>query len=420
MRILLLNSVDTIGGAAKAAQRLCKGFEEGDVAATMLVQRKNSSEVFSVGPQGFWKQWFAEIRPHLDASPVCLYPNRNRDLFSPAFLPERLRENVQNINPDLLHLHWICEGFVRLETLQSFKIPVVWTLHDSWPFTGGCHLPSDCTRYEMSCGNCPTLGSTRSFDLSRWVWKRKREVFRGMNLTLVAPSRWMAEKARSSSLFRSTPIEVIPNGLDVSIFKPHDKHSARQLLGLPLEKKIILFNAISGCYDRNKGFDLLCRALLSLEKRGYGKDYELLVLGSSIPKEKHMDYIPCRSLGRFTDDISMVLAFSAADVTVIPSFQENLPNVAMESMACGTPCVAFHVGGIPDMIIHRKNGFLASPYDPKELGEGIKWVLEGSEGISLSERGRKMIETNFSIQSVTQRYLSLYKQLLEGFNQAAR
>lgn len=410
MKILLLNSVDNLGGAAKSAQRLCKGLQARDIQATMLVQRKLSVDSFSSGPTGFWKQWFSEIRPHLDASPVCLYPNRTRAIFSPAFLPESMKQKIKAIGPDLLHLHWVCEGFIRLETLSVFERPIVWTLHDSWPFTGGCHLPSDCTRYESSCGKCPTLGSSRFIDLSSWVWKRKREVFKRMNLTLVAPSSWMADKARSSSLFGSSRIEVIPNGLDTTVYKPHDRQYARQLLGLPQDKKIIAFNAMAGCEDPNKGFGLLMEAIRLLKQSDHCKDSMLMVVGSRVPEATAVE-IPYVSLGRLADDVSIVLAHSAADVSVVPSLQENLPYSIMESMACGTPCVSFRVGGIPDLIDHRENGYLVDPYDVLGLAAGIAWGLNEGCGAQVSERASKKIHHQFSIHAVATRHIRLYEEL---------
>ncbi len=409
MNVLILNSVDNCGGAAKVAQRLCLGLRQADIPAHLLVQRKLSDESCTIGPTTFFRRWFAELRPHLDALPTCLYPKRTRLIFSPGFLPERTGFKINSLAPDLLHLHWICEGFVRIETLRTLKIPIVWTLHDSWPFTGGCHLPFDCTRYEGSCGCCPRLGSGRTYDLSRWVWRRKRKTFSELDLVLVAPSSWMAKCVKASSLFRNSRVEVIPNGLDLLSYSPRDKWTARSFLNLPHEKRLILFNGLGGCDNPNKGFGHLREALRLLLEMGES-NLEVVVIGSSLPKETGM---PIRSLGRLSDDVSIALAYAAADVTVVPSLQENLPNTVMESMACGTPCVAFRIGGIPDLIDHRENGFLAEPYRPEGVAEGIRWVLADEARLAgLAARGRQKIEAGFSLEAMTARYVRLYEELL--------
>jgi len=303
---------------------------------------------------------------------------------------------------------------MRVETLNKFQKPLIWTLHDSWAFTGGCHMPYDCVRYRESCGSCPVLGSRREADLSRWVWRRKMRAWRDLNLTLVTPSRWLAECAGASSLFRNTRIEVIPNGLNLTIFKPIDKLFARDLLRLPKNKKLILFGGVSITSDPNKGFQFLLPALNSVAAKGWQHDAELMVFGSSEPDSSPNFGMKVNYYGRLHEEFSLALLYSAADMFLAPSMQENLPYTIMESMACGTPCVAFNQGGVPDLIEHERNGYLARPFDKDDLAKGIEWLLK-EDGIRLemSVLSRRKVEDMFSLDTVAKRYVELYEEVLE-------
>ena len=261
-------------------------------------------------------------------------------------------------------------------------MPIVWTLHDSWAFTGGCHVPGNCQGYKERCGGCPQLGSQHAWDLSRWVWNRKRKFWRGIPLTIVTPSRWLADCARSSSLLGDRRIEVIPNGIDVNQYRPVEKQEARAILGLPQEQKLVLFSAMNATCDMNKGFPYLEAALRRLFEDGWHERMELMVVGQSTPSTPVNTGVPHRFLGVLRDEISMRLAYSAADVTVMVSAQENLPNSIMESLACGTPVVAFNVGGVPHLVEHQVNGYLAQPFSIDDLSAGLSFVLSDEERLA--------------------------------------
>lgn len=412
MRVLFLNTMDSGGGAARAAVRLLHGVCEAGVDAQMMVQRKLSDDSAVMSTRGRYGNELAAVRTLLDCAPLSFYPARNRFIFSPAILPEKLPSKVNLVNPDIVHLHWLGEGFLRLESLARFERPLVWTMHDSWAFTGGCHIPFGCLKYREKCGLCPALGSNDHTDLSRWIWRRKERVYKKLNLTVVAPSRWLARCAESSSLLHEFPIEIIPNGLDLARFKPLDKLLARQILGLPQDKKLLLFGAMSGTSDKNKGFHLLLPALHQLAVNGWKNNVELVVFGSSEPANAPDFGLKTHYLGRMYDDTSIALLYSAADIFVAPSIQENLSNTVMEAMACGTPCVAFNVGGTSDLIDHEHNGYLARPFEAEDLAEGIRWGLAHEErSYSLSGRCREKV-ADFSLGRVSGRYKDLYNKLL--------
>lgn len=417
MKILLLNTSDISGGAARAAYRLHRGLQTIGVDSQMLVQNKTSDDLTVISPQTKLEKGWAKIRPTLDAIPLQLYQKRDRPPYSVQWLPERIAAKIAEIDPDIIHLHWICGGYLNIETIAKFNKPIVWTLHDMWPFTGGCHYSGECDHYIQSCGACPQLHSHRNWDLSRWVWQRKAKAWKDLNLTIVTPSRWLAKCAKVSSLFQGLRIEVIPNGIDNQRYKPIDKQLAKNLIGLPSDKQIILFGAVDATSDPRKGFHLLTSALQKLSYSLKQDQIELVVFGSSQPSQPPDFGFKAHYLGRLNDDISLSILYAAADVFVAPSIQDNLPNTVMEALACGTPCVAFNIGGMPDMIEHQKNGYLALPFEVEDLARGIAWVLEDKQHWqSLSWRARKKVEQEFTLERQAKTYLKLFEEILVNQN----
>jgi glycosyltransferase involved in cell wall biosynthesis len=415
--VVLLNAFDEGGGAARAASRLRRGLLEAGVDCRMLVQSKRSDAANVIGPKTPSEIIFSRLRPHLDALPVRFYPNRPILNFSPAMVPDNLTGRVARFKPDIIHLHWMGAGFFRLENLKRFNKPVVWTLHDSWAFTGGCFVPFPCTRYIQTCGECPVLGSKRERDLSRRVLERKKKNWQGSNLTVVTPSHWLGECAKSSSLFRHIRIEVIPNGLDLNRYKPVNKQAARDLMSLPQDKKLLLFAGMRSTSDRNKGFHLLVPALKALAEGGWKEKVELLIIGASKPTDMQEIGLPTRFLGLVHDEASIALLYGAADALIVPSMQENLPYSIMEAMACGTPCVGFDTGGISDLILHKQTGYLARPFEIEDLAKGIAWVLDDEvRHRMMSHHCCSKVENEFSLPKVAAQYASLYREILEGIH----
>jgi glycosyltransferase involved in cell wall biosynthesis len=415
MKIAMVNTYDLSGGAARAAYRLHRGLVRAGVESRMLVQYKLADDATVMGPASKWGRGLALVRPRLDALPLGLYRKREPVIFSPAILPGAVAAKAASMNPDIVHLHWVAGGFLRIEGMGKFTGPIVWTLHDMWAFTGGCHYDAGCGRYIDSCGRCPMLKSRRQNDLSNRVWRRKSRAWASLDITVVTPSRWLAGCARKSSLFKDRRVEVIPNGLDTGLYKPADRRLARQRFGLPEDKKLILFGAESATSDRRKGFHLLIPALKVLGEEGLAGSTELVVFGASAPAHGLEFGLRVRYMGELHDDISLALLYAAADVFVLPSMEDNLPNTVMESLACGTPVVAFKTGGIPDMIEHGVNGYLADAFDTAGLASGIRWVLEDSSraaGLGRTARGKAVREYDTAIQA--RRYLDLYEEILKG------
>jgi glycosyltransferase involved in cell wall biosynthesis len=309
---------------------------------------------------------------------------------------------------------------LRIESLSRLGRPLIWTMHDMWTFTGGCHYDDGCGRYADACGCCPVLGSSRQADLSRWVMRRKRRAWRGVPLTLVAPSRWLADRARASSLFRDWPVRVIPNGLDLERFQPVDPGLARRLLGLPPDRSYLLFGALDPGGERRKGLGLLQAALQRLAASGWGNRLDLLVVGAMAPAGPLDLNLRTHFLGVLRDELSMSLALAAADAVVVPSTQENLPNMAVEASACGRPCVGFAVGGLPDIVEDGANGRLAPPFDTGELASAIAWVLQDEERrCALGRAARRKAEQTFDLRSVARCYAELYAEVLDAMRRSS-
>ncbi len=376
MNVLLVSTYDIEGGAARAAYRLHQGLQGKGISSKMLVQDKLSNDETVFAPKTRLDQGIARARLTLDALPLKFNRKRDSGTFSLQWLPDGIVPKITQLEPDVINLHWIGEAFVQAEVIAKFDKPLVWTLHDMWAFTGGCHYNQECDRYTDSCGACPQLGSNKDWDLSRWVWQRKAKTWKNLNLTIVSPSSWLAECARTSSLFKDVRVEVIPYGLDTGKYKLLNRQVARELLHLPQDKQLVLFGALKATSDKRKGFHLLQPALQDLSKSEWQDGLELVIFGSSAPENPPDLGFKTHYLGTLSDDLSLAVVYSAADVFVLPSTQDNLPNTVLEAIACGTPCVAFNIGGMPDMIEHQKNGYLAQPDKIEDLAQGIAWVLE--------------------------------------------
>ncbi|MEQ8961246.1 MAG: glycosyltransferase, partial [Coleofasciculus sp. C2-GNP5-27] len=340
---------------------LHQGLQTIGVDSQMLVQYKYSDDKTVVAPT-ITGQGLAKMRPVIDGLPKKFYPQRQKTPFALRWLPDQTIPKIAQLQPDIINIHWIGEAFLRIETIAKLQQPVVLTLHDMWALTGGCLYTGECDRYTGACGKCPQLGSTQEWDLSRWVWQRKVKAWQNCNLTIVALSSWLANCAGASSLFQNRRIELIPNGIDTHKYRPLNQQVAREFLGLPEDKHLVLFGSLRATDNPRKGFSLLQLALQDLSQSGWQDKLELVVFGASEPETPPELGFPAHYLGQLNDDLSLAILYSAADVFVLPSTQENLANTVMEAIACGTPSVAFNIGGMPDLIEHQNNGYLAQPY----------------------------------------------------------
>ena len=410
MRVLLVNTSERTGGAAVAANRLMKALNNNGVKAKMLVREKNSTNLTVVplpkSPLLQWRFLWERIvvffhlhfqRQHLFEIDLA---NTGTDITS-------LREFKE---ADIIHLHWINQGMLSLKDirkiLRSGK-PVVWTMHDIWPATAICHLTLGCRNFTTHCRNCRLLpGKGSNNDLSAKVWARKQAMIDGENIYYVACSKWLESEAKSSKLLDGQKITSIPNPIDLHIYNKGNKTEARQRLGLPTDKKLILF-ASQRATNVNKGMGYLieaCRQLQDIPNLG------VIILGGHAEEVTSQLSIANFPLGYVNDEQRIVDVYNAADVFVLPSLSENLPNTIMEAMACGVPCVGFKVGGIPEEIDHKKNGYVAEYRSSEDLARGIRWILCEADYTMLSDNAVHKVVQCYSQQSVAMKYLDVYHQ----------
>lgn len=419
MKVVTLSSKDDFGGAAKVAYRLYKSLSERGADNLFLVNNKRSSNSDVVRASTYYSKRNI-LYPYVEKY-LLKYNERKRqnkwkyyhDKLDVVMMDQDislLKDALNNLNFDLLHLHWVGDSFVNFTEFKNIQKPVVWTLHDCFPFTGICTHFEDCYKFTEHCGACFQLNSKGEKDLSFKVFEQKLTRYKNINFHIVCPSNWLADCARKSKLLGHFPIEVIPNGIDTSFFCPASKEEAKEALGIPQEKKVILLGSISIDRDRRKGGKLLLEAL-SIFKENNREEVEILVFGTS-----NMPYdlgYRTTCLGYIDDDKYMRTAYNAADVCVVPSMYENLSTVIMESLSCGTPVVAFDTGGNSDMIDHKQNGYLAKKYEVEELAKGLQYCLYENESNRLGEAGRQKVLDNFRIEDVSDRYFQLYQRVLK-------
>jgi glycosyltransferase involved in cell wall biosynthesis len=409
MKVLLLNESDINGGAARATYRLHQGLRQVGTDSQMLVRARFSRDRTVIAQQTLK----TKLGPAMNFLPLKFYPSDKRGMFSPQWFPDDILAAVDKISPDIVALNWVCNGYLKIETIPLFKQPLVWILHDLWPLTGGCHDDLGCDRYQDQCGRCPQLASYRDWDMSRWIWQRKARAWANLDLTIVAPSEWMANRAAASSLFRQRRIETIPHGLDTTKYHPIGQTVARDLLKLPQDRRLVLFGALDGPSNRRKGYHLLLPTLQHLAQQAVDRPIELVIFGTSQPEMLASLPFKVHLLDKLNDDVTLALAYSAADLLLVPSMQESFGQTASEALACGTPVVAFNATGLRDIIDHHQNGYLAEPFNVKDLAQGVAWVLQDQEHCQkLGQAARQKALQSFSVELQAKRYLSLFDKIL--------
>ncbi|MDI6739017.1 MAG: glycosyltransferase [Candidatus Edwardsbacteria bacterium] len=413
MRLLAFNNSDREGGGASVAVGLHQELLAGGDDVRLLVQRKGTDIPGIVGPRNGIAAVRAASARYIDMLPLLHYPRWRIEPFYSGIVSDHSADEIARFRPDIVHLHCVDRGMLRVENIARIRRPVVWSIHNCWPFTGGCFLPGDCQRYTECCGSCPVLGSQRPNDLSRWNWERKHLAYRQINLTIVAPSHWMASYAGSSALIRGQKIEVIPNGLNLDIFRPRIKAECRRQLSLPADALLLLYGANQFQRDRNKGFHLLA-PIIELVARRLEREVVLVVFGSSRTVNLPVTQVKLLQVGYVTDRTILAKLYAASDVLLMPSLQETFGLTAAESLACGTPVVAFATSGLLDVIDHKRTGYLARPYEVEDFAQGVTWVTADRERhANLAAQARSEAARRFSIHSVAQRYRDLYREIVE-------
>lgn len=418
MKIVHINKSDIRGGAAIAASRIVEALISSGIDAKLLVAENIGTKDYV---QSVIKNRFDNIKLFVNFLYDLAYfipiekEKKNRFAFSLSKKGFNLSTNKAIAEADIIHLHWFNQGFLSLKGLEkilSLGKPVVWTLHDMWAFTGGCHYSAGCTNYEKKCGQCPMLLEPRDNDISNIQHLQKEKIYKNSNLTFVTCSNWLQGLAENATLASSHTVKTIHNPIDTSIYKPFDRIEARKKLGLPLDKKIILFGA-ANIADPRKGIKLLVYALKDLSDKDYNDEIELVLFGKMNAELESELPFPAITMNYIHKTEKLVNLYNAADLFVLPSLQDNLPNTVVESMACGTPVVAFRVGGVPEMVPHGTGGYLASLGDAQGLSKGIDYVLTNVDTIDFRKNAREKVLEKFEPKQIAQEYIELYKTLLK-------
>ena len=409
MKILHLVAGELNGGAARGAYWLHTALRELGVDSRILGNARNTQgyeSVDSVARSAAGKLKLA-ISRRIGKAPIRLYRSRQNVDFNTGIGGVDVTQHPAYASADLVHLHWV-NGLLGIRTLRKIDKPVLWTLRDMWPMTGGCHQSLGCERYQDACGKCPQLGSHREHDLTRVVMRRKQKSL-PRHLRVVGLSRWLSDRARESALLGKFPIDTIGNSIDTQAFTPLEKSLARRALGLDEGRKVLLVGAqnIASAY---KGFDLFLESLEKLDQNAV----QVLLFGkrtASIPKSLG---IPSTNLGFLADLISLRLAYSAADAFVAPSRADAFGKTLVEAMACGTPVVCFDATGPRDIVEHQSNGYRAKPFSASDLASGIEWTLGRTpdDYQRLCDNARMHAERKFDSRVIAEQYVALYRDML--------
>lgn len=406
MRVLHVIAGDLDGGAARGAMWLIDALRRRGTACDVLNNRPKSGRVNGVtAPVRIADRVRSRCREHFEVLQKLSHFRRRRTSFSSGMAGLDLTTHPLYDSADIVHLHWINQGFVRVSALTRIRKPLVWTLRDMWSATGGCHYPFDCEKFTTGCGACPQLGSTRESDLSSRIHHNKL-VNLPAHLVGVGISTWITEQAGRSPIMRTKELRTIPNGIPLDSFYPVDRTLARQMLGIPLGIKIVLTGA-QRLDSRYKGLSLFLRTVDLLDD-----DVTVMLFGDRAPlfnsRRKTL------RLGYVEDIETLRAVYSAADAFVATSVQEAFGKTLVEAMACGTPVVAFNATGPRDIVDHRENGYLARAYAADDLAHGIHWVLaDQGRRSDLSRNALAKARSTFDIHQVARQYSDLYGELAQ-------
>ena len=396
-------------GAARGALWLHNGLLEQGFNSYLLSNstiNQNHKNVISTSASAK-KKLLNFIKNKLDKAVKSLYKKSNDGIFSSGCFGTDITKLDLYKKCDIINFHWINNGFINMNLFHKIDKPIVWTIRDMWPLTGGCHYAINCDNYAKSCGKCPFLNSHTGVDASRLIFKRKKRLYR-KDINIVAISNWLADEAKRSSLLKGNPIRMIPNNYDASIFFPLDKEDSRRFLGLTTQKKVILVGSIN-INAEWKGYNKFIKALEFLNP----DDYMVCTFGKGDTTQVAKKGFEVLNLGFLHDDVSMRIAYNIADVFVAPSLLEAFGKTIVEAMGCGIPVVCFDSTGPKDLVEHKQNGYKAIPYSPRDLANGISWVTTNKDYGALKNSAISKALKTYEKSVVAKTYMELYKTILK-------
>lgn len=415
MRVLLINTSERIGGAAIAASRLMESLKNNGIKAKLLVRDKQTEQISVVQLERGWKNIWNFVWERATIWMANWFKKNNLYAVDIANAGTNITSLPEFEQADIIHLHWINQGMLSLKDirkiLQSGK-PVVWTMHDMWPCTGICHHARECTKYQTECHECPFLYRSGTKDLSYRVFRKKKKLYQTAPITFVACSRWLEGLAKKSALLTGQTVTSIPNPINTNLFRPGNREAAREKLNLPKDMPLILFGSVK-IKDERKGIAYFIEAcnLLAAKYPELKDKWGVVAFGH---KSAYLEnQIPFRvyPLDYVSKEHDVVDIYNAVNLYATPSLEENLPNTIMEAMACGVPCVGFNVGGIPEMIDHLHNGYVARYKSAEDFANGIYWTLAESEYNMLSEQSVRKVISTYSERAIAKKYIDIYNKV---------
>jgi glycosyltransferase involved in cell wall biosynthesis len=419
LKVVHLNTYDGNGGAGRACMRLNRALLSQNIDSKIIVHYKfgNNPDIKTFNRNIIQKSYTAAtIILERILAKRFLKPD-SRTPFSFTWFGRSVIKHPDVKNADIIHLHWINHGFLdpkHIAEIKKLGKPIVWTFHDSNAFTGGCHVRYTCDHYQRQCGNCPLLINAGDDDISHSIWKQKNKAYQQLDFSIAAPSSWMQASVKKSSLMQGKDVNQIPNTLETDVFKPADKKQAKQQAGLPTDKFIFLSGFMPSRKDLHKGTQYLLESMELLKQRlGADADkIEVVVFGNR--GTENVPEFPFKTsfLGTINNDEKLALHYAAADAFLIPSLEDNLPYTVMESLSCGTPVIAFTTGGIPDMVQHQYNGYLATYRSSESFADGMEWIIKHTEREKLNLQARQTIMETFSEEVIAKKHIEVYQGLL--------
>lgn len=407
MHVLIINTSEKTGGAAIAANRLLEALCDNGVKAKMLVRDKQTD---SIKVAALPSTPLNKIRFAWERAVIWLHNRLSKENLWTVSIANTGTDITQLPEfkwADVIHLHWVNQGMLSLNDLKAIICSgkrVVWTLHDQWPYTGICHYAAECERFKEACHDCPQLKIGGKHDLSYRIFQKKMSIYQLVNhITFVGCSQWITRQAKESALLKGLRITHIPNTINHSIFHPSDKKEARRHFGLPENERLILFSSLK-VTDKRKGIDYLVDACRLMKEDNLG----IVVVGNRAQDMQGLFSYPLHSLDYIHGEHEMALLYTAVDAFVTPSLQDNLPNTIVEAMSVGTPCVGFNVGGIPEMIHHQEDGYVAEARNAEDLAQGISYVLNPQHHDRLSEAAAHYAARTYNPSHVVRQYLEAY------------
>lgn len=409
MKILLISTTDVLGGAARGTYRLHEGLLRAGIDSHILTMYKISAdkkvhEVDALMPR-IWNKVAALIEDKIFSL------NTLSTFFCPwsmQVLPRAITKKIKQINPDIVHVNGV-KGFFPIKAFNRINKPIVWTFVDMWPLTGGCHYSGGCEKFKDGCYDCHYLKKSKIFDITKYTWKLKKRTFKNLPIHIACISKWLLDGANASKIFSEATKNLVHYGIDHEVYRPHDKRIAKNILNLDVNKTYILYGADGGIKNPRKGFEYVRDSLVGLPEE-IKENISLLIFGEDKNLTVDEFDIPVVSLGVLSDDITLAIAYSAANVMMVPSLQEGFGQTALEAMSCGTPVIAFEETGVCDIITHKHNGYIAKYKDIPDLINGLKWLLSLNKEVS--DLCRAEVLKEYTLDAQSKRYISIYSKIL--------